>query len=72
MPRLILSSARADGEAAQWLGRMGTIEEAGKLCLFIASEASFTTAWITSSLAARSWLWPQNAFCLIRGGVHLE
>src|ERR1035437_4606038 len=33
----------ADGEAAQLLGRMGTIEEAEKLCLFIASEASFTT-----------------------------
>ena len=34
---------RADGEAAQLLGRMGTIEEAGRLCLFIASEATFTT-----------------------------
>jgi NAD(P)-dependent dehydrogenase (short-subunit alcohol dehydrogenase family) len=34
---------RADGEAAQLLGRMGTIEEAGKLCLFIAAEAGFTT-----------------------------
>ncbi len=34
---------RADGEAAQLLGRMGTIEEAGKLCLFIAAEASFTS-----------------------------
>jgi NAD(P)-dependent dehydrogenase (short-subunit alcohol dehydrogenase family) len=34
---------RRDGEAAQLLGRMGTIEEAGKLCLFIASEATFTT-----------------------------
>ena len=34
---------RADGEAAQLLGRMGTIEEVGKLCLFIASEATFTT-----------------------------
>jgi len=34
---------RADGEAAQLLGRMGTIEEVGKLCLFIAAEASFTT-----------------------------
>jgi NAD(P)-dependent dehydrogenase (short-subunit alcohol dehydrogenase family) len=34
---------RADGDAAQLLGRMGTIEEAGKLCLFIASEATFTT-----------------------------
>src|SRR5215212_7444012 len=27
---------RADGDAAQHLGRMGTIGEAGKLCLFIA------------------------------------
>jgi NAD(P)-dependent dehydrogenase (short-subunit alcohol dehydrogenase family) len=34
---------RADGEAAQLLGRMGTIEEAGRLCLFLASEATFTT-----------------------------
>jgi NAD(P)-dependent dehydrogenase (short-subunit alcohol dehydrogenase family) len=34
---------RADGEAAQLLGRMGTINEVGKLCVFIASEASFTT-----------------------------
>ena len=34
---------RADGDAAQLLGRMGTIEEAGKLCLFIAAEATFTT-----------------------------
>jgi NAD(P)-dependent dehydrogenase (short-subunit alcohol dehydrogenase family) len=34
---------REDGEAAQLLGRMGTIEEAGKLCLFIAAEATFTT-----------------------------
>ena len=34
---------RADGDAAQHLGRMGTIEEAGKLCLFIAAEATFTT-----------------------------
>jgi NAD(P)-dependent dehydrogenase (short-subunit alcohol dehydrogenase family) len=35
--------ARADGDAAQLLGRMGTIEEAGRLCLFIAAEATFTT-----------------------------
>jgi NAD(P)-dependent dehydrogenase (short-subunit alcohol dehydrogenase family) len=35
--------ARRDGDAAQPLGRMGTIEEAGRLCLFIAAEASFTT-----------------------------
>ncbi|HKE58423.1 MAG TPA: SDR family NAD(P)-dependent oxidoreductase [Pyrinomonadaceae bacterium] len=34
---------RKDGETAQPMGRMGTIEEAGKLCLFIASEATFTT-----------------------------
>jgi NAD(P)-dependent dehydrogenase (short-subunit alcohol dehydrogenase family) len=34
---------REDGEAAQPLGRMGTIQEVGKLCLFIASEATFTT-----------------------------
>jgi NAD(P)-dependent dehydrogenase (short-subunit alcohol dehydrogenase family) len=35
--------ARADGEAAQLLGRMGTIEEAGQLCLFLAAGATFTT-----------------------------
>ena len=34
---------RTDGEAAQLLGRMGTIEEAGRLCLFLAAEATFTT-----------------------------
>jgi len=34
---------RAEGEAAQLMARMGTIEEVGRLCLFIASEASFTT-----------------------------
>lgn len=34
---------RIEGEAAQLLGRMGTIEEAGRLCLFIAAEATFTT-----------------------------
>jgi NAD(P)-dependent dehydrogenase (short-subunit alcohol dehydrogenase family) len=34
---------RADGEAAQVLGRMGTTEEVGRLCLFIAAEATFTT-----------------------------
>jgi NAD(P)-dependent dehydrogenase (short-subunit alcohol dehydrogenase family) len=34
---------RADGEAAQLLGRMGTIEEAGRLALFLAAEATFTT-----------------------------
>jgi NAD(P)-dependent dehydrogenase (short-subunit alcohol dehydrogenase family) len=34
---------KADGDAAQVLGRMGTIEEAGKLCLFLAADATFTT-----------------------------
>src|SRR2546425_9571039 len=34
---------RADGEAAQVMGRMGTIQEAGRLCLFLAAEATFTT-----------------------------
>ena len=34
---------RADGEEAQLLGRMGTTLEAGRLCLFLAAEATFTT-----------------------------
>ena len=34
---------RAEGEAAQLMGRMGCVEEVGRLCLFIASEATFTT-----------------------------
>jgi NAD(P)-dependent dehydrogenase (short-subunit alcohol dehydrogenase family) len=34
---------RADGEKAQLLARMGAIEEVGRLCLFIAAEATFTT-----------------------------
>src|SRR5215471_12587923 len=34
---------RADGDAAQLLGRMGTLEEAGQLCLYLAAEATFTT-----------------------------
>jgi NAD(P)-dependent dehydrogenase (short-subunit alcohol dehydrogenase family) len=37
------AKTKADGDAAQLLGRMGTIEEAGTLCLFIAAEATFTT-----------------------------
>ncbi|MCI0485785.1 MAG: SDR family oxidoreductase [Blastocatellia bacterium] len=37
------AQCRADGEAAQVMGRMGTIEEVGRLCLFIAAEATFTT-----------------------------
>jgi NAD(P)-dependent dehydrogenase (short-subunit alcohol dehydrogenase family) len=37
------TQCRADGEAAQLLGRMGTPEEVGRLCLFIAAGATFTT-----------------------------
>ena len=33
----------AEGEAAQLMGRMGSVEEVGRLCLFIAAEATFTT-----------------------------
>ena len=36
-------SCRREGEAAQWLGRMGNIEEVGRLCLYIAAEAGFST-----------------------------
>lgn len=34
---------RAEGDAAQLLGRMGTPEEVGQLCLYLAAEATFTT-----------------------------
>jgi NAD(P)-dependent dehydrogenase (short-subunit alcohol dehydrogenase family) len=37
------TACRSDGDAAQPMGRMGTPEEAGRLCLFIAADASFTT-----------------------------
>jgi NAD(P)-dependent dehydrogenase (short-subunit alcohol dehydrogenase family) len=37
------AATRAAGDAAQLLGRMGTIEEAGLLCLYLAAEATFTT-----------------------------
>jgi NAD(P)-dependent dehydrogenase (short-subunit alcohol dehydrogenase family) len=37
------AQCRADGDAAQLLGRMGTIEETGRLCLFLAADATFTT-----------------------------
>ena len=39
----IRQHTRADGDAAQLLGRMGTIEDPGRLCLFLAAEATFTT-----------------------------
>ena len=34
---------RAEGEAAQLVGRLGHAEEVARLCLFIAAEATFTT-----------------------------
>jgi NAD(P)-dependent dehydrogenase (short-subunit alcohol dehydrogenase family) len=37
------AACRASGDAAQLLGRMGTIEEAGRLCLYLAADATFTT-----------------------------
>jgi NAD(P)-dependent dehydrogenase (short-subunit alcohol dehydrogenase family) len=37
------AKCRADGDAAQVLGRMGTAEEAGLLCLYLAADATFTT-----------------------------
>ena len=36
-------SCRREGDAAQWLGRMGSAEEVGHLCLYIAAEATFST-----------------------------
>lgn len=37
------AQCRAEGDAAQLLGRMGTIDEAGLLCLYLAADATFTT-----------------------------
>ncbi|HKX33369.1 MAG TPA: SDR family oxidoreductase [Blastocatellia bacterium] len=37
------AQCRAEGEAAQPLGRMGTPEEVGRLCLFLAADATFIT-----------------------------
>eukprot|EP01113_Clastostelium_recurvatum_P034215 TRINITY_DN4613_c0_g1_i1.p1 TRINITY_DN4613_c0_g1~~TRINITY_DN4613_c0_g1_i1.p1 ORF type:complete len:291 (-),score=75.49 TRINITY_DN4613_c0_g1_i1:83-955(-) len=36
-------AAKEAGMLAQWMHRMGTIEESGHLCLFLAAEATFTT-----------------------------
>ncbi|KAK3719594.1 hypothetical protein QZH41_015733 [Actinostola sp. cb2023] len=35
--------SKRDGEEAQLLGRMGTLEESGKSCLYLAADATFTT-----------------------------
>jgi NAD(P)-dependent dehydrogenase (short-subunit alcohol dehydrogenase family) len=37
------SVARAEGDAAQVMARMGVPEEVGRLCLFLAADATFTT-----------------------------
>jgi NAD(P)-dependent dehydrogenase (short-subunit alcohol dehydrogenase family) len=37
------AACRAEGEAAQPLGRMGEPEEVGRLCLYLAADAAFTT-----------------------------
>lgn len=36
-------ATRRDGAAAQWLGRLGTTDEVGRLCVYLAAEATFTT-----------------------------
>jgi len=35
--------SKKDGEEAQLLGRMGTLQESGQACLYLAAEATFTT-----------------------------
>ena len=37
------AAVREAGERAQVMGRMGTIDEVGRLCLFLAAEATFIT-----------------------------
>ena len=37
------AATRQAGEEAQPFGRMGTIEEVGSLCLYLAADATFTT-----------------------------
>lgn len=34
---------RREGAAAQWLPRLGTIDEVGRLCVYLAAEATYTT-----------------------------
>lgn len=36
-------AARRAGAADQWLGRLGTIDEVGRLCVYLAAEATYTT-----------------------------
>ena len=46
---------RAEGEAAQLLGRMGCVEEVGRLCLFIAAASHLHhRTWTTSFPAGRN------------------
>ena len=37
------NAMREDGAAAQWLPRLGTIEEVGRLCVYLAADATYTT-----------------------------
>ena len=34
---------RREGATAQWLGRLGTIDEVGRLCVYLGADATFTT-----------------------------
>jgi NAD(P)-dependent dehydrogenase (short-subunit alcohol dehydrogenase family) len=36
-------ATRREGAGAQWLGRLGTIEEVGRLCVYLAADATYTT-----------------------------
>ncbi|WP_396623589.1 SDR family oxidoreductase [Luteitalea sp.] len=36
-------ATRRAGAADQWLGRLGTIDEVGRLCVYLAAEATYTT-----------------------------
>ncbi len=36
-------AARQEGAAAQWLARLGTADEVGRLCVYLAAEATYTT-----------------------------
>jgi NAD(P)-dependent dehydrogenase (short-subunit alcohol dehydrogenase family) len=34
---------RREGAASQWIARLGLVEEVGRLCVYLAAEATFTT-----------------------------
>ncbi len=66
------AATRATGDAAQLLGRMGTIEEAGRLCLYLAAEATFTTGSITCCRGGRIGVRTEDAATAIGAYLGLE